>query len=178
MKKLEDDFQRLVELIIAGDVLSLDQAQMHIINAFYALWMARAEIRVQPAQDFLLKGVVPGRAFTADEEESLEKVGYAFFRGSTVPSRIVNGMRVHFLVGRYLRQLKPTADWGIVRTSSAEFVVPDWPVHGFLPVHPTLALVNPASNQTLTTASVSLVNRQLRAASRFYFFARDFSRCP
>jgi hypothetical protein len=72
----------------------------------------------------------------------------------------------------------PTAQWGIVKALDGEFVVPDWPVYALVPVMPTLALANPAVNQTLNRDGLALVNSQLRAASRRYFFAMDFSACP
>jgi len=51
IKKLEDDFQHLAELILEGHVSSFGREQTHIISSFYVLWMARAEIRDQPQQD-------------------------------------------------------------------------------------------------------------------------------
>jgi hypothetical protein len=81
-------------------------------------------------------------------------------------------------VGRYLREVNASASWGIVRASGGEFVVPDWPMHAFIPINPTLALANPAINQALDRDAVGVVNKQLRLASRRYFFARDFAACP
>lgn len=177
IKALEDRFQRLASLIIDGRIVSFDQEQTHTISAFYVLWMARAQLREQPAQKFDLQGILPGRERSRDEEEQLEKAGLAFHRGTTVPSHVVNGLHVRLLVSRYLRQMNPTATWGIVRASSGEFVVPDWPVYSFVPVNPTVVLANPAINQTLERDTVRLVNAQLRSASRRYFFARDFAEC-
>jgi hypothetical protein len=154
IKKLEDDFQRLAESILEGRVSSFDGERTHIISSFYVLWMARAEIRHQPEQDIALKGILPGRKWSKDDEEQLEKAGFTFFRGTAVPGRILNGMRLRMQVTRYLRQVNPTACWGIIRASSGEFLAPDWPVHAFIPINPTLALANPAINQTLNRESV------------------------
>jgi hypothetical protein len=179
MKSIEDRFQLLADLIIDGRVLAFDAEQTHVISSFYALWMARAEIRDQPRNDTILRGVLPGRTgWSRDEEEGLEKAGLAFFRGITMPAHIVNGMRAGVLVGRYLRRVNPSASWGIIRTSGGEFIVPDWPLHAFIPINPALALANPALNQTLDRYAIGLVNKQLRMASRRYFFARDFTACP
>ena len=82
----------------------------------------------------------------------------------------------HVLVGRHLRQINPTRPLGIVCASSGEFVVPDCPLHyTFVPVTPTLALVSPAINQQLDWSAVGLVNEELRAVSRRYFFAKNLS---
>jgi hypothetical protein len=178
IKKLEDDFQRLAESILESRVSSFGGEQTHIISCFYVLWMARAEIRDQPQQDAVLQGILPGREWSKDDEERLEKVGLAYLRGTTFPARMLNGLHVQTQVGRYLRQVNRTACWGVVRASGGEFVVPDWPVHAFIPINPILALANPAINQTLNRESVGAVNKQLKSASRRYFFARDFAACP
>lgn len=179
MKSIEDRFQQLADRIIDGRVSGFDAEQTHIISSFYALWVVRAEIRDQPGNDIDLKGVMPSRtAWSRDEEEGLEKARLAFVRGVTMPVHVVNGMRAGVLVGRYLRQINPSASWGIVRASGGEFVAPDWPVHAFVPITQTIALANPAINQILDRDGIGLVNKQLRLASRRYFFARDFSSCP
>jgi hypothetical protein len=165
-------------LIIDGRVLTFDREQTHVISSFYVLWMVRAKIRDQPGKDAVLRGVLPGRGWSKDEEEGLEKAGLAFQRGITIPARLVNGLHARVLVGRYLREVNPSASWDVVRASGGEFVVPDWPVHAFIPINPTLALANHAINKTLDQDTVGVVNEQLRLASRRYFFARDFSACP
>jgi hypothetical protein len=179
MKTIEDRFQQLADLIIDGRVLNFDAEQRHVISSFYALWMVRAEIRDPPGKDAILHGVLPARgAWSKDEEEGLEKAGLAFVRRTTIPAHVVNGARARVLVGRYLRQVNPSASWGVIRASGGEFVVPDWPVQAFIPINPTLALANPAINQTLDRDAIGAVNKQLRMASRRYFFARDLAACP
>jgi hypothetical protein len=163
-------------LIIDSSVSTFDAEQTHVISSFYALWMARAQIRDQPGKDAVARGMLSARRRSKDEEERIEKAGFAFFRGATMPAHVVNGARAAMLVGRYLRQENRSATWGVVRASGGEFVVPDWPlVHAFIPIDPTLALVNHAINQTLDRDAVRLVNKQLRSASRRYFFARDLA---
>jgi hypothetical protein len=178
LKNFEDDFQLLAQSILDGLSGKLDLAQNHVVSAFYALWMARVEIRRRSQPDIDLKGIMSSRRRSKDQEEQLEKVGIGFHRGSIVPSRLINGMHVRIMVGRFLRQIAPTADWGILRASEGDFLVPDWPLHAYVPISPTIALANPAANQNLNGSKVSLVNDQLRRASRRYLFARDLDACP
>jgi hypothetical protein len=98
-KKLEDDFKRLAESILESRVSSFGGEQTHIISCFYVLWMARAEIRDQPQQDAVLQGILPGREWSKDDEERLEKVGLAYLRGTTFPARMLNGLHVQTQVG-------------------------------------------------------------------------------
>ncbi|MBR1136149.1 MAG: hypothetical protein E6614_26870 [Bradyrhizobium sp.] len=178
-KRIEDDFQRLAGLVVGGLVTRFSQQMTHVISSFYALWLARAQIREQPEQDQVMPGIWPDEARTKDQEERLEKNGYAFSRGNVFPARMINGAAIRTLVGRHLRQINPTADWGMIHASGGEFVVPDWPFdHAFVPVSPTLALVNNSAHQRLDRAAMGLLNEQLRRASRRYFFARNFASCP
>jgi len=178
-KRIEDNFQRVAELIIGGLVVSFNQELTHIISSFYALWLARAQIREQPERDRTMPGIWPGHAWSKDQEEAVEKAGYAFFRGNVAPARMINGMALRIHVTRHLRQINPTANWGILHGIGGEFIAPDWPViHMFIPITPKLALANNAINQRLDRDAVGLVNEQLRSASRRYFFARDLAACP
>jgi hypothetical protein len=179
MKKIEDDFQCLARFIMDGQVSDFNQGQTDVISSFYALWMAREQIRTQPERDdIILRGILPGRPLSKDEEEKREKAGRLFLRGNTVPARVMNGVSVRAQVVRNLREIKPTACWGIVRALDGEFVVPDWPAYAFVPIHPTLALTNPPIDRSINRDGVGVINNQLRLVSRRYFFARDFAACP
>jgi hypothetical protein len=177
IKKVEDEFQELAELILTGQVKTLDRQKTHIVNLFYVLWMIREQIREQPGKDAVLAGVLPGDLWSRDEEEKLEKAGLAFTRGNVLPARVLNGINIRIQVGHYLREF-PIAHRGIVHAANAEFIVPEWPKLAFVPITPTLALLNSAVNQKLHSRAVGIVNEQLRQASRRYFFARDFATCP
>jgi hypothetical protein len=180
MKTIEDRFQQLADLVIAGGVSALDAEQMHTVSLFYALWVVRAEISDQPGTDAQLNGILPSRkAWSKDEEETLEKRGLGFFRGATLPVHVFNGPRIRTRVAYHLRQLSGgPACWGIIRASGGEFVVPDWPLRRCVPINPTLALATPADNQSLDRAALEVVNKQLRLTSRQYFFAKDLAACP
>jgi len=136
MKGIEDRFQCLTDLVIDGRVSNFNEEHTYAISSFYALWRVREELRNQPEKETVLDGIVPGRAWSKDEEEGLEKAGLSFARGIKIPARVMKGLLVPELVGQYLRQINPTANWGIVRASGGEFVVPDWPAHQLVPIHP------------------------------------------
>ncbi|PSO19530.1 hypothetical protein C7G42_14870 [Bradyrhizobium sp. MOS003] len=178
MKEIEDRFQPLAQSIVDGHVSTFDRELTHVISSFFALWVVRTEMREQPVEDAVLQGVLPGRAWSRDQEERLEKAGLGFQRGITIPARQANGIGLRIRVGRLLREINPSASWGVVRASGGEFVVPDRPAYPFIPIEPTLALAHPAMNQTLDRIAVGLVNQQLRSASPHYYFARDLAACP
>ena len=50
-KKIEDDFQRLADLIIQGQFSNFNEERKYVVSSFYALWVARAQIREKPEKD-------------------------------------------------------------------------------------------------------------------------------
>ncbi len=68
--------------------------------------------------------------------------------------------------------------WGVISAQSGEFIVPDVPLHGIIPLTPRLALVQSAPDGMIVERNVAEINRAMRVTSRDYVFARDFSSCP
>lgn len=176
-KKIEDQFQVLAGLIISGSVRELSREQLHAINLFQAIWIARSELRESPRASVTMAGILPGRSLSKDEEESLEKNGYAFSRGAEIPAHVFNGVGVRALTMRAARRLK-SEQWGIVESADGEFIVPGWPLTNYLPIAPNVVLASPAENQRIGREGVAQINWQIRQLSRCYFFARDFNACP
>ncbi|WP_415218240.1 hypothetical protein [Rhodopseudomonas sp.] len=176
-KTIEDRFQVLAELIVSGSAPELGSEQLHAINLFQALWIARSELRESPKASVTMVGILPGRSWSKDEEEGLEKNGYAFSRGAMIPAHVFNGIGVRALTMRAARRLR-SAQWGIVESTDGEFIVPDWPSTNCLPIAPKVMLASPASHQQIGREVVAQVNGQIRQLSRRYYFARDFNACP
>jgi len=68
--------------------------------------------------------------------------------------------------------------WGVISTQSGEFIVPDVPSLGIIPLTPSLALVQSAPDGTITERNLAEINLAMRTLSQDYFFARDLSKCP
>ena len=89
MRRVEGGFQKLANHILEGSIdHSLGPTEYRIVSQFYALCRLRAEARQTPPQDVQMKGVIPGSALTKNQEEILEKNGYIFARGTTMPSSL------------------------------------------------------------------------------------------
>ena len=179
MKTIEDAFQELASRIIDGAVSHIGDAEKAIVDDFCALWNARATHRELPQQEIQAKGIIDGGSgLTPDQEEMLEKNGYCFMRaGGRQPARQLNGIAIHLWIRRIVDSLS-TAQWGIIRALEGQFIVPDFSDRAFVPLTPTLCLMSPSLDGVINERNVAEINSFNKTASRDYFFARDFSKCP
>jgi hypothetical protein len=179
MKQIEDMFQVAVAPIVAGTVGSVAAEARPAIDRMYALWYWRARYRDLESQEVDLKGIV-GSELTLEQEENLESNGYMFARrGGTMPARQLNGVMLMIRTNHYADQLTTAVPrWSVIVAQAGEFIVPDMPWHGLLPLTPQLALINAPIDGVTTEANLAEFNSAMRAGSQDYFFARDFARCP
>ena len=179
MKRIEDDFQEIVEPIVYGKTQTLASEFKTAIDRMYALWYMRSRHRDLECQEIQLNGIV-GSDLTKEQEENLEKNGYAFARkDGRMPARQLNGIELQFRIDKYSHSLAASMTrWGVISTQSGDFVVPDVPSHGIIPLTPRLAFLNSAPDGMIVDSNLAEINRAMKALSRDYFFARDLSSCP
>jgi hypothetical protein len=144
-KKIEDVFQSVAERIITGGLRNFGRTEKEITDRFFALWRARVSLRDRDPADVPLNGVLPGEDFTKDEEEILEKSGMSFARrsdaghGVVVPSRFVNGATLLGILRKEMSQLRGL-NWTVLCACDGQFLAPDSPDHGVIPLSPQLLL--------------------------------------
>jgi len=179
MKRIEDEFQKIVGPIVDGKVATLVPEHKPAIDRMYALWYMRSRYRELESQEIELVGIA-GDDLTKAQEENLEKNGYLFARkGGRMPARQLNGLQIQKRIDGYAVDLAAgVTRWGVISAQSGEFIVPDVPVHGIIPLKPRLALVQSAPDGMIVERNVAEINRAMRATSLDYVFARDFSSCP
>ncbi|CAB5082083.1 hypothetical protein IST4116A_00067 [Burkholderia cenocepacia] len=178
MKHIEDEFQKIVQPIIRGQVNTITPEQKPAIDTMFALWFMRTRYRRLDAQEIQLVGV-HGDDLTKAQEENLESNGYLFARmGGKMPARQLNGVQLQMRIGHYARDLAVLTRWGVIHAQTGEFIVPDVPMHTIIPLTPKMALVASVPDGYVVERNLAEVNSALRASSREYYFARDFSKCP
>jgi hypothetical protein len=179
MKRIEDDFQKIVGPIVEGKTQTLASELKASVDRMYALWYMRSRYRELESQEIQLNGIA-GDDLTKEQEENLEKNGYLFTRKSgRIPARQLNGLELQLRIDSYARELAGSVTrWGVISTQSGEFIVPDVPSHCIIPLTPRLALVSSAPDGMIVERNVAEIHRAMRATSRDYVFARDFSSCP
>ncbi len=171
--------QATIVPILAGQTREIISEQKPAIDRMFALWGLRSRFRNLEHQEIELKGIA-GNTLTKEQEENLEANGYAFARaGGKIPARQINGIQLQMRIAQQTNVLAANvARWGIVVSSSGEFIVPDVPLRMLLPLSPTMALVGSAPDGMITEQNLAEINRSTKAESREYFFARDLSKCP
>jgi len=176
MRNVEFAFQKLAQHILKGTSgQSLAQTDYRIVSQFYALCRLRAEAKEAPPPDAQMKGVLPGRALTKNEEEMLEKNGYIFARGSTMPSRHMTSIRIKVLLNRLCAQ---ETTWAVVYSREVEFIVPDsFCEVGIVPLTPNLCLVANQVGGEISSCNAIEINTIAIEKSSKYYFARNFAKC-
>lgn len=178
MREIEAEFQRVARKIIDNTHTTLVREDSRAVSNFFALWYVRARQRTLPVQEIQGKGITGGE-WTPDQQEMLESRGIVFVqRGGTLLARQINGAQIQMKIGVYANDQLASFEWGIVRTQEGEFLVPDVPNHTMIPLTPTVCLVANQQSGWVLRSNVAEINRALQAASREYFFARNFSKCP
>jgi hypothetical protein len=179
MKRIEDRFQQVADAIIAGNITTVSEKERPAIDWMYALWYWRARFRELESQETQLNGVT-GPDLTLEQEENLESNGYMFARKHGVmPTRQLNGAVIQMRTGYFVDELpKLFTRWGIIRVEDSEFIVPDVPCHGILPITPQLALVKDTQDGTITEQNLGQINTAMLALSESYYFALNLACCP
>jgi hypothetical protein len=179
MKRIEDAFQKLVDPIAGGAVTTIPPEQKSTVDEMYAMWRTRALHRILDAQQVELTGIA-GETLTKEEQENLERNHYVFaLEGGVMPARQINGIHLQMRFGHEARSLADSVPrWGVIAAQEGEFIVPDVPMHGIIPITPKLAFVHSSGDGMITLQNLAEINRALRATSVAYCFVRDFSACP
>ena len=180
MKEIEDKYKILAEEVISNNSLALDAERQKVITDMFALWNIRIHWKEQPVENQTIKGAIGVAVeYTKDEQEELEKNGITAIRPDlTMPGRSLTGVSIQQNLYAVREQMHD-ARWGILRSNSADFLVPDRSTTSrIIPLSPNLCLFSQSKNEDIDDAEVAEINAHSVADSKEYFFAQDLSRCP
>jgi hypothetical protein len=154
-KEVEDGFQREVISIISSGTVVDHRA----ITAYLSIWHIRAQLALNPPEDFVLNGVSEP-PLTKDAEEALESAGIGFARGDTIPGRLaaeLDAMMQHDF------NLKGIGDvyWGVLRgPQTSGLLCPDNPARSrWIPLTRGIVLAAGYSDQALPIEAADHLNR-------------------
>lgn len=179
MKRIEDDFQAVVDGILPGLPKNLSGGEMVVVADFFALWRTRVDFRRLPVQHVRPAGASGvRRELSHDELELLEKHKITATRpDGSFAMRDLNTPRI-ILQMDHIRDHLENRRWGVIRSLEGDFCVPDGPRAGVIPVTPGIALVVDAENASIDRMQVEQINRIQLSAASDYFFARSLQDCP
>ncbi|SDN03888.1 hypothetical protein [Vreelandella arcis] len=122
-----------------------------------------------------MKDLPTGEDLHKNEEEILEKDGYSFARGETMPGRHLASIRIQVLMDRLCA---PETTWAAVYSRDIEFIAPDSFFEiGIVPLSPSCCLVANQEGGEVSSNNAITINRKAIEQSSKYYFARDFSKC-
>ncbi|MCO7620161.1 hypothetical protein [Pseudomonas guariconensis] len=182
MKAIEDAFQALAGTVVDGRTQRFDLIEQTIISTFYCLWGIRTLHKRQPTQDQRIVGVTGlAQEFTKDDQERLEVGGLSPLRPDlTIAGRFLATPTIYLNLKAEVAAMGD-AEWGILRATDGEFVVPDSFTYArAVPISPTLCLWSQTKQpvEMLDRDAVAEINQIAIFGSAAYFFARDLSNCP
>jgi hypothetical protein len=153
--KVEQAFHAVVTSTLSGASIATHQD----VSAYVAIWQIRSNFALEPPEDVTLAGV-NSSAMPKDKEEILEKKGYMFARGDTVPGRVGAGipaLRAYDMAMQALKEVR----WGAFRSSGvAGFICPDRPKNElYIPVSPKVAFVAGYTDREVQEETVHELNR-------------------
>lgn len=177
-KNIEDSFQEIVRGVINGNVKSLNSDDRRAISEFFLLWRFRCAAKLEPFQDARFNILGASRELSLDDQEYLEKGNVGFIRPDcTMPGRWFAGIQIKRNIDMSYELLSGRR-WGIGRSESEEFLVPDFfddfPV---IPITPNIVLAMDYDDRFLCVADVAHLNMSAISKSREFIFARGFKWC-
>jgi len=168
MKSVEDDFQALVDALESERIGALSPTEHRIIMRFLSLWRWRNHFIDSPAENQPVNGIKPDR-LSKDAREILESKWTMFLADdSTLPARMMTGMRIQALIDRDEAHFGEKR-WGISRASSPNLIIPDRPgALMSIPASPRLLLAADNPDGELTAREVVRANAIAIHLSRSY----------
>ncbi|MCA1325788.1 hypothetical protein [Herbaspirillum sp. alder98] len=176
-KGVEDDFAKLADQVVSGEVQELDASMNMVAVDFWDLMNERYKAHITPLEDVTFPGTTANN-LTIDQQEQLES-NYVSFVGpdGKMSGRVIAG--IHMYGRRMYRRRSEVPSWGIWRAQEGEFIVPDSFSEGMgIPVSPSIWLIANEPNRTLTFMDVAALNTSLVSQAHKYAFARDFAKAP
>lgn len=178
MKDIEDKYQELGEDVIAGKIRTITEKEKPIITDMFAIWNIRAYRKLSPIHDQPIDIIDVSKHCTKDEQELLEKHKIVFIKPNlTIPGRQIVGCQIQLNLFEIRKQMKD-AQWGILRTSESQFIVPDnFSIATILPLSPTICFFSQSDDDVISNKEVAIINKLAIVSSNEYYFGHDLSRC-
>lgn len=179
MKEIEDKYQVLAEAVVSWSVKTITAKERPIVTDMFAILNIRAHRRENPIEGYKIDVIDLARHYTKNEQEQLEKNHIEFIKSNfSIPDRHLSYL--HGLINLIeVRKQMNDSQWGILRSSNGQFIVPDNFSNGMiLPVSPTICFYSQRNDDVIGVDEVAEINKLAIDSSKNYFFANDLSKCP
>ncbi|UVK92876.1 hypothetical protein LOY49_22035 [Pseudomonas atacamensis] len=176
-KNIEDRFQALARAIENGSVITIGIFEKRIVEEFFSLWRTRHKFKIEGLADVSLRGIT-GSSLTKDQQEILESNHTLYVVDGVMKGRLLASLHIFGYQNQFLQEIQ-SIQWGIARSYSDEFIVPDsFDDMMIVPVSPRIAIVADLPDSILTRDQVAAINQEAIARASDYCFARRLAVCP
>lgn len=174
MKKIEDEFQALVDELEAGRSEGLSSDEDRCVTRFWGLWHWRNHFIDSPLEDTQLNGIA-GESLTLDEKEILESRWCAFaVDDGKLPARVMTGLQIQTAIDRY-EMANGGKRWGVLRSPVMPLIIGDRPGNLMsIPASPSLLLAADNPDGELTQSEALRANQAALALSRNFVVTGRF----
>lgn len=176
-RRIEDKFQALADAIEHGIVTTIGIWEKRTVEQFFSLWRTRQKFRIEGLEDVRLHNI-EGESLTKAQQEAIESKHAMYVSDGVVKGRLLASIHV-FGYERAFLQANESMEWGIARSASGDFVVPDsFEDMMIVPISPSVAIVAGVPNCVLSSDEVATINQSAIARAKNYYFARQLSAAP
>ncbi|KAL0630163.1 hypothetical protein Q9L58_010991, partial [Maublancomyces gigas] len=176
-KRIEDRFQTLARAIVSGTVTTIGIFEKRIVEEFFSLWRTRHKFKIEGLADVSLQGIT-GASLTKDQQEILESNHTLYAVDGVMKGRLMASLHIFGYQNQFLQDTQ-SMQWGIARSYSDEFIVPDsFDDMMIVPVSPRIAIVADLPDSVLTRDQVAAINQAAIARASDYYFARRLAVSP
>lgn len=177
-KKIEDNFQSLIEYVLNNNLEYLPPEGHKIASVFYVLWCLRSKIE---SYDELAEGNlvgVTGSELTDEQKKNVEFSHSIYIEeGGVVPKHFKRGLTMQMVIDQFISR-NPNLKWSICNSNTLEFVVSDNPEGEFIvPITPTKCLICGFDITMFSYEQILSLNFKAIARSKEYYFARNLGAC-
>lgn len=176
-RRIEDNFQMLAYAIERGTVTTIGIWEKRTVEQFFSLWRTRQKFRFEGLEDVRLHNV-ESASLTKAQQEAIESKHAMYVSDGVVKGRLLASIHVFGYEATFI-QANESMQWGIVRSVSDDFLVPDcFEDMMIVPISPRLAVVAGVPDCVLSSDEVATINQSAIARARNYYFARLLSSAP
>lgn len=176
-KRIEDNFQALADAIERGSVTTIGVWEKRTVERFFSLWRTRQKFRLEGLEDVRLHGV-EGSSLTKAQEEVIESKHAMYASDGVMKGRQLASIHVFGYEATFI-QANESMQWGIARSASGDFLVPDsFEDMMIVPISPQLAIVAGVPDCVLSRDEVAVINQSAISRAKNYYFARQLSAAP
>lgn len=175
-KRIEDNYQCLVEKVLATNFRVISRTDCETISKFYAIWIFRSSIeRYDALSSGNLVGVA-GDSLTSEQKLSVE-LNHAIYieEGGVVPMHFKRGITMQMAIDSFILR-NPNLQWFISESKDLEFIVSDNPEGDFIiPFTPNFCFICAFNAPFLSLEQVRGINLRAILRSKSYYFAKKLS---